>query len=168
MFYTNMCCIDSLSDWYCDHSLFYLTLPVTGPPAVSLLVDGEVKDLATHGTSGFPSTSTITQFSECLLPPANEVWGNVIFLHLSVILFTGGGAVCGRGGHAWHGGVCGRGEGGMDGRGHAWQILRYTVNEHASYWNAFLLEFYLYLHWIPLLNVFGYNDHPAITSIFFS
>ena len=26
-----------------------------------------------------------------LFPPANEVWGKVIFLHLSVILFTGGG-----------------------------------------------------------------------------
>ena len=26
----------------------------------------------------------------CSLPPANEVWGKVIFLHLSVILFTGG------------------------------------------------------------------------------
>ena len=26
-----------------------------------------------------------------LLPPANEVWGKVIFLHLSVILFTRGG-----------------------------------------------------------------------------
>ena len=25
------------------------------------------------------------------LPPANEVWGKVIFLHLCVILFTGGG-----------------------------------------------------------------------------
>ena len=25
-----------------------------------------------------------------LLPPANEVWGKVIFLHLSVIVFTGG------------------------------------------------------------------------------
>ena len=25
-----------------------------------------------------------------LLPPANEVWGKVILLHLSVILFTGG------------------------------------------------------------------------------
>ena len=116
MFYTNMCCIDSLSDWYCDHSLFYLMLPVAGPPAVSLLVDGEVKDLATHGTSGFPSTSTITQFSECLLPPANEVWSNVIFLHLSVILFTGGGRVW-QGGHAWHGGVRGSWAGGMHGRG---------------------------------------------------
>ena len=25
-----------------------------------------------------------------LLPPANEVWGKIIFVHLSVILFTGG------------------------------------------------------------------------------
>ena len=24
------------------------------------------------------------------LPPANEVWGKVLFLHLSVVLFTGG------------------------------------------------------------------------------
>ena len=28
-------------------------------------------------------------FALILLPPANEVWGKVIFLHLSVILFTG-------------------------------------------------------------------------------
>ena len=63
-----------------------------------------------------------------LLPPANEVWGKVI--HMSVILFTGGG-MCGRDGGV-HGGrprVCavggmyGRGMcgGGMHGRGHAWQ-----------------------------------------------
>ena len=30
--------------------------------------------------------STVVQ----LLPPANEVWGKAMFLHLSVILFTGG------------------------------------------------------------------------------
>ena len=30
-----------------------------------------------------------------LLLPANEVWGKVIFLHLSVILFTGGGGYMG-------------------------------------------------------------------------
>ena len=30
-------------------------------------------------------------YNSCsFLPPANEVWGTVIFLHLSVILFTGG------------------------------------------------------------------------------
>ena len=28
--------------------------------------------------------------SPSLLPPSNEVWGKVIFLHLSVILFTWG------------------------------------------------------------------------------
>ena len=41
------------------------------------------------------------------LPPANEVWGKVIFLHLFVILFTGG--------HAWllpGGGVRGCSQGG--------------------------------------------------------
>ena len=32
-----------------------------------------------------------------LLPPTNEVWDKVIFLHLSVILFTGMG-VCSQGG----------------------------------------------------------------------
>ena len=31
-------------------------------------------------------------FIVLLLPPANEVWGKVMFLHLSVILFTGGGS----------------------------------------------------------------------------
>ena len=32
------------------------------------------------------------------LPPANEVWGKVIFLHLFVILFTGGACVVAPGG----------------------------------------------------------------------
>ena len=52
------------------------------------------------------------------LPPANEVWGKVIFLHLFVILFTGGACVvapgeggmrgCSGGGmHGCSGGVCG-------------------------------------------------------------
>ena len=103
-------------------------LPVTRPLAVGLLVDGEVKDVATHGTPGFPSTSTIPQFSECLLPPANEVWGNVIFLYLSVILFTGGGA-CVAEGACVVGGM--RGTRVCVAGGHAWQILRYTVNEQA-------------------------------------
>ena len=59
----------------------------------------------------------------------NEVWGKVIFLHLSVILFTGGacvvGGICGRG-VCMAGGTCGEGAcmagcvcvvGGMNGRG---------------------------------------------------
>ena len=42
------------------------------------------------------------------LPPANEVWGKVIFLHLFVILFTGGACVVAPGGRgAWLlGGAC--------------------------------------------------------------
>ena len=32
-----------------------------------------------------------TATEKTLLPPANEVWGEVMFLHLSVILFTMGG-----------------------------------------------------------------------------
>ena len=31
-----------------------------------------------------------TSASSLLIPPANEVWGKVMFIHRSVILFTGG------------------------------------------------------------------------------
>ena len=76
------------------------------------------------------------------LPPANEVWGKVIFSQAPIILFTGGGVCMPRGGcmpsggmrawacacrgHAWPGGTLGR----RDGHCSGWQ---------ASYWNAFLL-----------------------------
>ena len=62
------------------------------------------------------------------LPPANEVWGKVIFLHLFVILFTGGACVVAPGG-GMHG--CSGGEGcivawggmcGCSGGGHAWLL----------------------------------------------
>ena len=91
-----------------------------------------------------------------LLPPANEVWGKVIFLHLFVILFRGGRAwpgghwgVCVAGGHVWQGGVHGRdgghawsggmrdwggmcGWGGVCGRGgHAWQRRACMAGGHA-------------------------------------
>ena len=56
-----------------------------------------------------------------LLPPANEVWGKVMSLHLCVILYTGG--VCPGGVSLSGGGV--------------------TSGRYASYWNAFL--FYLLL-----------------------
>ena len=36
--------------------------------------------------------NTVKYHHILLLPPANEVWSKVIFLHLSVILFTGGSA----------------------------------------------------------------------------
>ena len=38
-----------------------------------------------------PYVIVIVNITKCdFLPPANEVWGKVIFLHLSVILFKGG------------------------------------------------------------------------------
>ena len=67
-------------------------------------------------------------FSACshcsYLPPANEVWGEVIFLHLFVILFTRGGWMVPGGGWSW--GVHGPGGGGcmvlggMHGSGGDW------------------------------------------------
>ena len=47
-------------------------------------------------TSGFLSTRVHQRvyITNKLLPPANEVWGKVMFLHMSVILSTGGGGLC--------------------------------------------------------------------------
>ena len=68
-----------------------------------------------------------------LLPPANEVWGKVIFLHLSVILFTGrGGEYLGR--YTPRAGTPPTGT----------HPGRYTLRQvhppgrYASYWNALL------------------------------
>ena len=62
------------------------------------------------------ATSNIPIF----LPPANEVWGKVIFLNLFVILFIGGvlgpGGTC-LGGVPALGGVCSSGGGGVWSRG---------------------------------------------------
>ena len=48
------------------------------------------------------SPMELLTLNSSLLPPANEVWGKVIFLHQFVILFTGEACVV-----AWGGGVCG-------------------------------------------------------------
>ena len=53
-----------------------------------------------------PSVSGSTKCPRSYLPPANEVWGKVIFLHLSVILFTGGACVVAGGGYGWLPGAC--------------------------------------------------------------
>ena len=89
-----------------------------------------------------------------LVPPANEVWGNVIFLHLSVILFKGRGT--------W--------------TGTPWQVhppgrytpqqvpppgpathagIRSTSGRYASYWNAFLF----------LLVLVGCSTSSSISSV---
>ena len=95
-----------------------------------------------------------------LVLPANEVWGKVIFLHLFVILFTGGvpglggclvlGGAWSQGG-AWSWGVPGPrgvpGLGCVPGPGGVWSGGAwgrpprdgFCCGQYASYWNAFLL-----------------------------
>ena len=68
------------------------------------------------------------------LPPANEVWGKVMFLHMSVILFTGG----------WVSAHC------MLRHTPPWADtpppgyygIQSTSGWYASYWNAYLLIFF--------------------------
>ena len=72
----------------------------------------------------WPSNSNDLNLAS-FLPPANEVWGKVIFLHLFVILFTGQGAwlpggVSGCQGVCMAAGGCAWLLGGMVGRGHVW------------------------------------------------
>ena len=76
------------------------------------------------------------------LPPANEVWGKVIFLHVCVILWLRGVRGCGGGGMRGCQGAC------MVVGGHMWlpgMCLRYDEirsmsGRYAFYWNAFLLS----------------------------
>ena len=77
------------------------------------------------------------------LSPANEVWGKVIFSHLSVILFTGGGGACSWGGVPGPGGFCSWGVPGP-GRGAWWRppLDDYCCRRYASYRNAFLCVMY--------------------------
>ena len=76
-----------------------------------------------------PRTERIKSLTS-VLPPANEVWGKVMFLHLCVILFTGGGGLLTPGG--------------------AGQTPPDTSasGQYASYWNAFFFLFYLQLLYI--------------------
>ena len=69
--------------------------------------------------------------------------GKVMFLHVSVILFTGVGGACMVGGHVWQGvcmaGGCVAKGGGMHGTG-GMRGRRdgHCSGQYASYWNAFL------------------------------
>ena len=87
------------------------------------------------------------------LLPANEVWGKVIFSQASVILFTGGGDMCGTqacplGTHATRHAPPRYVPPGMHSPGHApprhtppqgYYKMRSMSGQYASYWNAFLL-----------------------------
>ena len=88
---------------------------------------------------------------DACLPPANEVWDKVTFLHLSVILCTGGGVwseggvwskgllvqgTAGPGGEVWSQGGPGPGGVGVPGGD---PLDGYCCGRYASYWNTFLL-----------------------------
>ena len=105
-----------------------------------------------------PSPSSDLNGPLHFLPPANEVWGKVIFLHLFVILFTGGVVshhALQQGGSALRWclvqGVC---SGGVPGPG---GLLRgvpggdpldgYCCGRYASYWNAFLFNVLFLKFW---------------------
>ena len=92
-------------------------------------------------------------------------FAKVMFLHLSVILFTGGRAWWGDGGHVWQG-VCGACVVGGCGRYHE---IRSMSGQYASYWNAFLLNklhisyFSMFLKYASFL-----NSSFHTTSVFLS
>ena len=95
----------------------------------------------------YKQTRTLCNLS---LPPANEVWGKVIFLHQFVILFTGGRAWFYSGGCAWLllGGMCGCSWGGMHGcsGGCAWfysggHVWFYSGGVHGFIWGACMVLF---------------------------
>ena len=96
-------------------------------------------------TSLIPTLSPKTRIHHWL-PPANEVWGKVMFLHLCVILFTGGHASQHASQVTWLGSLhpVGLPPGGLPpgGGGLGWPQWDTwdTSGWYASYWNAFLFQ----------------------------
>ena len=103
-----------------------------------------------HRVTTLPSKYLSTCFCDHnrLLPPVNEVWGKVMFLHMSVILSTGGGGLCMMSLPVWLAGpmfllgaLC---LGGLCPGGSLWGVSPQqkprTVKSGrcTSYWNAFL------------------------------
>ena len=66
------------------------------PWADTPLLSSACWDTVNKRVVGIPLECILVLF---FLPPANQVWGRVIFLHVSVILFTGGAASRVRGLH---------------------------------------------------------------------
>ena len=57
-------------------------------PIIAWVVRGEISPKGQASYSAITKSSENKLKADVLLPPANEVWGKVMFLHLSVILFT--------------------------------------------------------------------------------
>ena len=85
---------------------------------------------------------TVT-FYLCVITARKRSCWEVMFLHLSVILFTGGcmakGGMHDEGGCAWWRG-CSRWWGACVARGHACRRDRHWSGQHTFYWNAFLFS----------------------------
>ena len=83
------------------------TPPFGQTPLPSACWDTHTPAQCMLGRHGYCCGLYASYWSAFLLPPANELWGKVIFLHLFVIHSQGGmrgwgrGCVRGRGGHAW-------------------------------------------------------------------
>ena len=60
------------------------------------LVSPSLELASPSGKSWIPPVELLQNQILIFLPPANEVWGKIIFLHLSVILLTWGGEYLGR------------------------------------------------------------------------
>ena len=74
-----------------------------------------------------------------LLPTAYEVWGKVMFLHVPLILFTGGDVSIGAGGGGWY---VQEGFSISPPYPHPprYAEIRLTAGRYKSYWNVFLLS----------------------------
>ena len=101
---------------------------------------------STHNTGMLP----------CFVTGRNEVLAKVIFLHLSVILFTGGIPPNFRGGYLkFSGGGVSNFRGGclkFSGGGVS-SGIRSTFGRYASYWNAFLFCFFPIEMWYTFLEL---------------
>ena len=95
------------------------------------------------------------------LPPAKEVWGKVMFLHLSVILFTGGVSVQ----EGLFPGVSVQGVSvqGVSVQGVSIRETPHTVKsgQYASYWNAFLLHIRVLARGYIGLNLLQITNHSS-------
>ena len=144
------------------HTTHLFPVPISVPasvntPLVLVPVHG-------HAIMATVTKSLLIGTTKILLPPANEVWGKVIFSQASVILYTGEGSLSGRG---WsvQGGLCLEaslsreglcpGEGLSPGGISVWGVSvqggipresQSQSGQYASYWNAFLLAF-IYKQW---------------------
>ena len=111
------------------------TRQTTHPPRTRQIPPRE-EDCSIRSMSGLYASYWNAFLLRMILPPANEVWGKVMFFHPSVSysVHVGGGCIpaCNGQGGMWPRGMW---PGGCDHGG-----VRSTSGRYASYWNAFLFK----------------------------